>query len=957
MQKWISLSPSVAGAFDKLTGKSGPEWFCSYDPVGSKLGSGGGTIHLLREAFLARREAVGAQGEAGFAEWLEGQGGIILHAGGQSRRLPAYAAEGKALIPVPVFRWSMGQRIDQTLLDLQVPFLERLLGLQEAGEGRWLVASGDVLVEADRLPEGLPDADVVCLGQWGEPEQATRHGVFFTPREQPGDLAFMLQKPELGRIRAISQTHYFLIDVGVWILSSRAMRVLLGKTLGADGVIREYDLYGAFGPAMGREPEIKDPEIQSLTTAVVHLEGPGFYHFGSGPDLIASCLRLQNKIVDQRRLSSLGIKPHPSMFVQNAQVAKGVLRPDQSEIWIENSHVPAGWQLSGRHIITGIPQNEWQLKLPPGACVDIAPLLGGGRAVRPYGFTDPFRGPVGDAATRFLGGSFQGWLSDRGLTLEMLGLDPACDLQQACIFPVFGSDLDGGLVQWMICGEDNRYAKDYVQLPRISAEELAAQADLLAIRKQREIHQAITLQALAANADQSIFYQLDLDHLAGIYHAAQLPLPSGQPDPQSDLFRYLRDAMFRSRVLQLRGEPGEEQEGAAFEALREALIQGAMRQPVHPVLNCLEDQIIWGRSPVRLDLAGGWTDTPPYCFINGGQVVNLAVELNGQPPIQVFVRRRPEAGIKIRSIDLGVSEEVDSYASLRTYAQLGSGFAIPKAALALCGFLPEFHSGECPDTLQGLLQQFGSGIEISLLCAVPKGSGLGTSSILAAAILGVLGDFCQLGWDTYAIAQRVLVLEQMLTSGGGWQDQYGGICRGLKYLETTPGLEQSPRIRWLDASLFTDPASASRILLYYTGITRVARNVLGEIVRGMFLNSQARLGILGQIGENATLLREAVQEGSFEGMARCVARSWHLNKALDAGTNPPAIEELLQGLHPWLAAAKLLGAGGGGYLLMMAKDADAALRIRQHLLANPPNPRARLVDWSLSSTGLQITRS
>jgi galactokinase/mevalonate kinase-like predicted kinase len=58
-----------------------------------------------------------------------------------------------------------------------------------------------------------------------------------------------------------------------------------------------------------------------------------------------------------------------------------------------------------------------------------------------------------------------------------------------------------------------------------------------------------------------------------------------------------------------------------------------------------------------------------------------------------------------------------------------------------------------------------------------------------------------------------------------------------------------------------------------------------------------------------------------------------------------------------LAAAKLLGAGGGGYLLMFAKNEAAAAKIKQTLTARPPNPRARFVDFSLSETGLQVTRS
>jgi hypothetical protein len=72
---------------------------------------------------------------------------------------------------------------------------------------------------------------------------------------------------------------------------------------------------------------------------------------------------------------------------------------------------------------------------------------------------------------------------------------------------------------------------------------------------------------------------------------------------------------------------------------------------LHTRINIFPDQIIWGRSPARLDLAGGWSDTPPYCLQNGGSVLNMAVELNGQPPIQAFIRLSPEKRIILRSID------------------------------------------------------------------------------------------------------------------------------------------------------------------------------------------------------------------------------------------------------------------------------------------------------------------
>ena len=959
MRKMISLSPAVADAFEELTGKAAPEWFCTHDPEGRRLGSGGGTVHLLREAW--RHEG----GAGPFLDWIGAESGILLHAGGQSRRLPAYAAEGKALIPVPVFRWSLGQRIDQTLLDLQMPFLERVLRAGDGG-GRWLVASGDVLLHADTLPASLPDADVVCLGLWGEPEQATRHGVFFTPRARPEELSFMLQKPTLEEIRKRTGAHFFLLDVGIWILSARAMRVLMERCLDAGaaadpetGPLRDYDLYGSFGIAMGKQPSREDAGIQSLTTAIVPVDGGEFYHFGSAPDLLDANLRLQNRVIDQRRLSSTHIKPHPSLFVQNSVLGKTLLSESQSEIWIENSHVPASWHLSARHLLTGIPPNTWSLDLPPGTCIEVCPLGAGEQVLRIYGYTDAFRGKVGDPDTVYCGVKLHEWLEAHGLSLEELDLTPETDIQQAPLFPVLNEAVPEALVRWLIdpLTADSGQKTIYLSLRRISAEAIANGADLLKIRDRRRANLHATLPTLVEHAERSVLYQVDLEDLALKFAASGADLPGERPDPDRELFRHVRDAMFRSRVLRERNEPHAGEEGRAFEALRKAMIRSATDQALRPTLDCLEDQIIWARSPVRLDLAGGWTDTPPYCFLNGGRVVNIAVELNGQPPIQAFVRPRKEGGIKLRSIDLGVSQEIHSYEDLRSYAEVGSGFAIPKAALALCGFLPEFHAGRCPGSLEGLLDRFGSGIEISLLCAVPKGSGLGTSSILAATVLAALKELCQFGWDAYAIGQRVLVLEQMLTSGGGWQDQYGGLCRGLKFLETQPGLDQSPRIRWIDDHLFTDPSLQPNILLYYTGITRVAKSVLGEIVRGMFLNSHHRLDVLRRIGENADSLSGILQEGSYEGLCAAVARSWELNQALDPGTNPPEIAGLLEPLQPWLGGCKLLGAGGGGYLLMLAKDGRGAQQIKEHLNANPPNSRARFVGINVSRHGLQVTRS
>jgi len=334
----------------------------------------------------------------------------------------------------------------------------------------------------------------------------------------------------------------------------------------------------------------------------------------------------------------------------------------------------------------------------------------------------------------------------------------------------------------------------------------------------------------------------------------------------------------------------------------------------------------------------------------------MAVELNGQPPIQVFIRLAEEKKIILRSIDNGVSEVVATFSELSAFNTVGSAFSIPKAALYLAGFHPDF-CGTIYNSLEEQLSDFGGGFEISLLAAIPKGSGLGTSSILAATILGTISEFCSLNWDHRMICHRTLVLEQLLTTGGGWQDQYGGILPGIKLLESEPGIQDKISVRWMPDNLFSQPEFKDCWLLYYTGITRVAKNILADIVRGMFLNEGERLRIVDEIRQHAYHLAEALQRSDYQLTAQMVARSWKLNNALDSGTNTPEIQEIINRIKEFTIGFKLLGAGGGGYMLIAARDQSSALKIVEILNQDPPNAKARFVSMEVSRKGFQVSRS
>ncbi|MDP3178845.1 MAG: L-fucokinase, partial [Spirochaetaceae bacterium] len=249
-QVLLTLPPAMADSFERLETRSPPRFVALCDPPGSKLGSGGGSVHLLVEAWKRT-----GRGEC-FREWLCHSRKLIVHGGGQSRRLPAYAATGKILAPMPTWRWATGQRLGQNLLDLQAGAYERLL--ESAPDGiAVMIAAGDVLVDFDP-PSFIPSADVIGCGLWTRAEEASRFGVFFLEKGPVPRLDFFLQKPSAAEIREFSRDRLFLIDSGIWMLSERALEALFGMC-GVDmdapaGPVLACDLYGDFAPALGAEP-------------------------------------------------------------------------------------------------------------------------------------------------------------------------------------------------------------------------------------------------------------------------------------------------------------------------------------------------------------------------------------------------------------------------------------------------------------------------------------------------------------------------------------------------------------------------------------------------------------------------------------------------------------------------------------------------------------------------------
>ena len=339
-------------------------------------------------------------------------------------------------------------------------------------------------------------------------------------------------------------------------------------------------------------------------------------------------------------------------------------------------------------------------------------------------------------------------------------------------------------------------------------------------------------------------------------------------------------------------------------------------------------------APVRIDFAGGWSDTPPICEIEGGEVVNAAVILEGRRPIEVTVKERSDNFVKIISKDLGKRRLIKTAEELADHHDPNDWCALVKSALAVTGF------------------KFGSrGLRISISADLPKGSGMGTSSVLGAATIAALIGRT----DAAELGELTLRLEREMNTGGGWQDQFGGILPGFKLLVSKPGVPQQVDIRTLTPpEKFLQELKACG-LLFFTGQKRMARNILRKVLAFYAENPHSIAKVLvDALKSDARKCALAVASGDIDGFAEAVNGYWRDKKLLDPGSTNERVDTLIETIKPYLRAVTLTGAGGGGFMFILAKSPEDAAKIRQTLTENSPHSQSRFYDFDFDLTGITL---
>ena len=311
-------------------------------------------------------------------------------------------------------------------------------------------------------------------------------------------------------------------------------------------------------------------------------------------------------------------------------------------------------------------------------------------------------------------------------------------------------------------------------------------------------------------------------------------------------------------------------------------------------------------------------------------MLNAAIRLNGEYPIEAVVRRLPERKVVLASADNDSYGEFTALAPLQDCRDPGDPFALHKAALQACGVLPR--QGDAP--LEMVLERLGGGVYLSTrVIHIPRGSGLGTSSILAAACVKGLDRFFGLHTTENEMFRLVLCMEQLMSTGGGWQDQVGGLLPGIKLVSAPAGLSQQIQSVPLHLTPQTVRELNDRFAIIYTGQRRLARNLLREVV-GQYIGADPdTVQVLYEIQQVAALMRFELERGNVDGFAALLDRHWALSRKMDMGCTNTCIDQIFLSVEDLIDGRMICGAGGGGFLQVVMKKQVTAEQLQERLRA------------------------
>ncbi|KAG1683638.1 L-fucose kinase [Nymphon striatum] len=366
---------------------------------------------------------------------------------------------------------------------------------------------------------------------------------------------------------------------------------------------------------------------------------------------------------------------------------------------------------------------------------------------------------------------------------------------------------------------------------------------------------------------------------------------------------------------------------------------------------------IWVKSecPARVDLHGSWTDTPPQCYELKGSVININFNLFSKKPIGAKGKRIPEyiqdrTGATWQKVVLHKNLCLKSMEDILDFSRPNAPGALLKAAIIATGILDLQSSNNLENQLRNKLD---SGFELHSWSNVPQGSGLGTSSILAAAISATLWTLSGKSFTRRDLIHVVLMIEQLLTTGGGWQDQVGGVTGGICRGYSDKGLPLEVKVEEIELSEENIDLLNDHLVLIYTGKVRLARNILQNTIRNWYARDPSVVNSLREMVNKQPDVIRALLSGDLQSLGTIMNRTWELKKIIAPGCEPAQVKNMMDLLKDHVYGQFLAGAGGGGFLCAVSKKPNSAEFIN-NLFENEGYLNAKVYETSINMGGITV---
>lgn len=308
--------------------------------------------------------------------------------------------------------------------------------------------------------------------------------------------------------------------------------------------------------------------------------------------------------------------------------------------------------------------------------------------------------------------------------------------------------------------------------------------------------------------------------------------------------------------------------------------------------------IIRSKAPFRIGLAGGGTDVSPYSDIYGGCILNATISLYARANIEP----RNDNKIVFRIPQTNEEYIYDSVEHLEIEEN--------KADL-----MKGIYNRVVKDFVKKPLS-------FTLTCSmeVPFGSGLGTSSTLAIAILGAYSEWLSLPLGEYDLAYLAYLIERVdLRQAGGKQDQYAAAFGGFNFMEF-----------YADDKVIVNPLRikneimnelANNLLLYYTNSSRNSGDIIVEQQKNVKAQNTKSIEAMHQIKHQAYKIKEAILKNQLDEIGKILHAGWTYKRSMAQGISTPLFEETYEtAIRFGSTGGKISGAGGGGYVFFYCPD-------------------------------------